>query len=66
MIWWCRCSTHGERREGKAALVGWDVAHLGWLLCVCVFVCLCVCVFVCLCVCVLQREYVDTLLLPVE
>ena len=32
---------HGER-EGKAAFVGWDAAHLcGWLSCVCV----CVCVF---------------------
>ena len=43
MIWWRRCSTHGER-EGEAAFVGGGSAHLcGWLLCVCV--CVCVCVF---------------------
>ena len=42
MIWWRRCPPHGER-EGKAALVGWDAAHL--LVVVCgVSLSLCVCV----------------------
>ncbi len=39
MIWWRHCSPHGGR-EGKAALVGWDTAHL-----VGCPVCVCVCVF---------------------
>ena len=40
-IWWRHCSPHGER-EGKAALVGWDTAHLVGCR---VFVCVCVWVF---------------------
>jgi hypothetical protein len=39
MIWWRDCSPHGDR-EGKAALVEWDTAHLvGFRVCVCVCVC---------------------------
>jgi hypothetical protein len=41
MIWGLIPPAHGER-EGKAALVGWDTAHLvGCPVCLCVCVCVC-------------------------